>query len=468
MKNCVTQMSVASEQLELDRRQLLQRLRAILGDDRMPNDTPAAEAVLVALLADAEVAGESVESIRNVPDAELIAVGFSLSGAMERASGVPFTLPFGTEARTPIPGSIKIGSRYYVLDAGKPGLHAFETVPRGAQGANFDRLKSLIARKTRNLACRVLGAPMAVEVREKEPRPLIRFGPLAAASNVVLERSADDVGSDAFCAALPIQIEKFADSIVADMRFLWKHRTEIGARVDNLRLSAQAGIRAEPGLEQHARVRAIVIDLNMQHQNPVGLFIEYEALDDALRDGTILDFVPGRIDLSSQVWSPPHRISGRVGMRGRLAEVGATGWIDGMAEAIARSIPGGVAGLLSPLATAYETTVFMKGKVSPIPVSMFWDEGSIGAEFDMAEYGWANHRLEIRNGSFPETVLTALPGRRLSELVELPFEFEGKITEVHQRGDLQVYTGFSEKLINLTSGAIWAVSKTEAERLRFG
>lgn len=153
-------------------------------------------------------------------------------------------LPSGTTLETQNTGEIQIGGEEWVFIAGQPGLYPSAMAPRGATGPNLDLLHKYILRKTRKLACRRLGLPKPVFVCDTDARHLLHFDPLSEAGGVVLQLWSHVTGAPLFCAALPWQIETFADEIVKDMRRYGGVARTLPARSPRSGRSQRRGLKA--------------------------------------------------------------------------------------------------------------------------------------------------------------------------------------------------------------------------------
>lgn len=443
---------------DLNERRLERRCQEIFAPVKMPNHTPAADAVYAALIADMQAAGAPTSALNDLTRDQLVNVVCEILDEIGNSSGKRFALPFGTDAYSRTPGSLTIGVRDFVLDAGRPGLHPMETVSMAAHGPNLERLTASILRKTKKLACRRLGGPIPVHIVGSDSRHVVQFAPLPEAGGAVLQRGAWDSGAERFCAALPWQIEQMAKSIVEDMRVLWNRRAEIGERVEEVRNAAEAGIRAEAGLAERASVKAIALDLHLQREHAVCLYIEYEALDEALRPGTVLDFFPAGDVVRGGLLSPPHDVVARAGVRERLEAVGAQGWIDEIAHGVASASSEGAAAVLARLSNAYETLVILPTATGPMYATLFWRDGVIKAEVTLAgKLEWFNGRLELRDVRLPETIIEALPGRPLSSLVDVPFGSTATVCAVDSttHDTLRLRVDPAAFLVNCDTGKIW-------------
>lgn len=461
----------ANDVLDINEYKLLTRLRELLAPFSMPNKTPAADAVHVALLADQRSAGLQTTALNSLTNDQLIDAYCHVVWALEHGNTPTCQLPFGTEARSRTKGTFEIGAQAYVLDAGSPGLHPLETVRRDAHGPNLERLQASIARKTRKLACRRLGHPIPVHVVDADSSYLIQFAPLPEAGNVVLQRNARETGADRFCAALPDQIEAFAKSIVADMRQLWDRRKEIGARVAEVRAAALEGLAAGEHADGRDTVKAITVDLSMTRGHAVSLYVEYESLDDAMRPGTVIDFVPAHFSFNGRQWPAPRSTEYRWDMLGRLRTLGATGLIDEIAEAIVKGAPEGAAAVLGRLANGLETTTTLPTAGGPLYATLFWRDGVIQAELSMpGRLEWYDGRLELSGVARPKRGASALSGLSVASIFDLPFQITAKIKSADMQEVDRIYLLIDpvEKLVNTETGAIWIDESVDNFFLRFG
>lgn len=451
---------------DLNELRLARRLSRYLAPLKMPNGTLPADAVHDALLADMREAGASTAALNALTDEQILNAYCAIVWEIDRGCGQQFTLPFGSTAVSTTPGTLRIGAQDFVLDAGRSGLHPLETVTRAAHGRNLELLTAAILRKTKRLACRRLGAPIPVQIVGRDSRQLIQFAPLAEAGGAVLQRGTWDTGANRFCAALPWQIEELAKSIVADMRVLWNRRVEISKRVNEVRKAAEAGLQAESGQSDRVSVRAIALELKLQHDYPVDVYIEYHAIDEALRPGTVVDFMPANWDISDGVHSPPKDVVVRSGVKDRLVAAGAQGWIDEIAHSVASAAPEGRTAVLARLSSNYETMVTLPTTSGPMYATLFWQDGVIKAEITFRDkLEWFNGHLELKDVKLPETIIETLPGRLLSSLVDLPFASTAKIAAVDSvtSNTLRLRVDPVEMLVNCDTGRVW--SDTQCERL---
>lgn len=236
-------------------------------------------------------------------------------------SGSRTTLPFGTVLESRELGEILIGGERWTLDAGQPGLHPVWTTRRDAHGPNLELLHRLIAKKTRNLACRCLGLPQPVLVCDVDERNLLHFAPLAEAGEVVLQCWANGTDAPRFCGALPEQIEAFAEAIVKDMRVFWKRRRSIARQAAEVRAIANSHVA-----DNDAEVDAIIVDMSFQSDdNNLDFHVHYIGVDVALRRGLVLGFIPAfrrKLIENGQNFGSPWGVSERKKERAALNKKG--------------------------------------------------------------------------------------------------------------------------------------------------
>lgn len=434
--------------------QLKERVQAISGHLDIGNGTPASDALLSALDLDLRISGrkDGAAVLDALTNDEIDDLVFEMVWTFERKNA-EFALPLGTIVKSGEIGDVSFGGEHWLLDAGRPGLHSMETMRRDAHGPNFDLLRSHITRLTRNLACRRLGLPSPVFIVDVDDRHLLHFSPCAEAGGVVLQRWANGTDAPRFAAASPVQILEFAESIVADMRALWKRRDVIAARARAVRALADAA-----AAEHGAEVLLVAVDLSHQRDDErIDMYVHYLAIDEAMRAGPVLDFLPDRAHITAEFYQAPSAVSYRPAELEELRAFGADGRIDDMAAAVATFAPGGAAAIFATLATNYETTFELPTGGTPMFATLYWRNGTIRAEISMAgKLDWGRPSLEIYGDLLPDTVKDLLPGRTVDAVAQLPFACPCKIENVHDldsgmRLDLEIGT----RLVDLSSGCIW-------------
>lgn len=421
--------------------------------------TPLADALIAAIKIDIRRSGVSS------PEPTLLALdfdkvfelGWQLNYALE-TRGHEFCLPFGSVVRGVEPGCVEVAGEAMTLDVDRPGLHAVETTSRHARGSNLELLRSNIERLTRKLACRRIGLPSPHHIVDTDSRPLLQFPPFAEAGDVVLQRSAYETGAVRFCAASPKQIAEFAGSIVADMKALWKLRKAVAPRVIAVRREAE---KAAAALPVPATVRSI--DITMEHQRDVTdfcLYVEYNAIDEAMRDGIVLDFVPSRDRIEDGLFRTPWSLAGRWIERAKLRALGADGMIDEMALCILEAAPEGASAVLARLTDSYETQVTIPTDAAPVFATLFWRDGCIDAEISAAQLlDWCGTKLELYGLGMSEAEADAFGGLRVCDIATLPFGCACVISSSSglNDGGTRLSIDPERKLIDLATGRTWAV-----------
>lgn len=450
---------LSSKQSEQIQTVLLRRLRSVLGDELTSVGTPLAEATASMLEVDCHEhdATSGLERLLALSDDELIELACNMALALEY--GGEFDLPLGSKVSGSYPGSIEVDSLVLVLDAGRPGLFPMELVPRDAHGPNLELLRHEIERLTRKLACRRIGLPSA-HCADSGSRTLLRFPPFVEAGGVSLERATGDPDAARFCAASRQQITNFAHDVVLDMRALWSNRLAVAARVNAVRVAAeQAAAQALPP----ASVHLIAMDMRFQRESKVfDLYVEYNAIDEALRPGTVLQFVPDQFDVSGGFARVPSCLGGRSETISELRSQGADGWIEEMAACVISAAPGGAASVLSALSTDYEKVVSIPVSSKFMFATFYWRSGCIKVELIVPgeiEYT-ASSDLDLPAAHIPEMVLSHLPGQTVSSVVELPFDCPCKIVgaEPLPSGGLRLVLDPDRQFVHLGSGRIWTVT----------
>ncbi|WP_242121930.1 hypothetical protein [Sphingomonas lacusdianchii] len=443
---------------QFDEAQVIHRLEQVLGDIDTGNGTPLAAAAATALLTDAAATRNGLPDVLALDDDALFHAAAQLHYMLTEGRHES-KLPFGSSASSYDPGGVKVAGEMLVLEAGRPGLHPMESTRRDAHGPNLELLRRLITRKTRRLACRRIGLPSAKTIVDTDERTMLQFPPFAEAGGMVLQRRTCDTGAPRFCSATTRQIEAFATSIVEDMRALWTRRAEIGERAMLVRRSAEAGILAECGPEADIAVSCISIELGMQREDrDPSVYIEYDCLDEALRRGTVIDYLPGRNEATPRNLRRIPRVHReRTAELEELRSAGAAGRIDDVAAAIASAAPGGLVAVLAKLSENYDAFVTIPTSGAPLYATLYWRDGVIKAEADCRDrLDYCRERLELRNVQLPDTVVETLAGRWVSETAELPFDLTCRITGGRENDasivlDLDVGTS----LVNCTEGRIW-------------
>lgn len=435
--------------------QLAALLRHSLGDMDIGNNTRAADALHSALMLDVRMSGrgeEGLQQLLKLSTDEISDLALDLAFAIE-TDGAELTLPLGTLLKNNQMADFTIGGEHWILDAGRPGLHAMEAMRRDAHGPNLELLNHHIERMTRRLVCRRLGLPSPHLIMDTDDRHLLQFAPCVDAGDVVLQRYANGTNAPRFAAALPAQIRDFAASIVADMRFLWKRRKEIGTRALEVRRLAES-----VATETKTKVNKVMVDLHSSHADTkFSMYIEYEGIDEAMRVGPVLDFVA--YNESGDHWHrAPWGVTTRYEEREKLQAAGADGMIDDIAAAIVAAAPAGSAALLAQLAEHHEAQVVFATGEAPMFATLYWRDGVIRAEVSASRtLDLCENKMELLSLTAPETIINAMPGRSLSQIAELPFQCECRVLRAESLypTGVRLEIEIGKRLINLSSGRIW-------------
>ena len=432
----------------------------VVGDQTLSNEAPWADALFSALEHDAREAGVGLDAILMLDWNQLFDAGLDLTWGLENGK-YQFTLPFGTAAKSDAPGSVEIAGRELVVDADRPGLHPVETTSPAAGGRNLELLHRLLAKKTAKLACRRIGLPMPSFITDADSRHLLHFPPFEAAGDVVLQRWATGTGADRFVAAPRKIIEAFADAIVADMRALWTNRAAIRARVEEVRQAALAGIAQADGRGREMGIAKICIDLQYHHEDDrtFCLYLEYAGCDEALRQGKILDFVPGSNRLDERgLWSRSLTHELRLKDLAELQAAGANGHIEAVAADIARLAPDGAATVLKRLARDLETQVVIETGAAPVYATLFWRDGYINAEVSQAKaFDIWSDSIEVQPGARTGRTKDAfVEGDRVGDFAAIPVARDVLVTDVSElnNGGIRLRFERTYLLVNVDTGGI--------------
>lgn len=441
-----------------DASRLEHHLLELFGEVDAGNGTPLAAAVATALLFDADAVGRSAKDVMALDGDVLLDAASALRRCFDRGAQ-EFGLPFGCKASSLDAGGVTINGMRLLLDADRPGLHASQTVGREAGGSNLTRLQRLLVRKTRKLACRSIGVPSPKTIVDNDVRPLLQFPPLAEAGGVVLQVRGDAPTADRFRSATTSQIERMADEIVKDMQALWKRREEIGRRAVDARLAAQSAVAIECGGGADITVGSVTIDLRLQRGLPdPAIYVEFDCLDEAMRPGTVVNYLPPHREPSAERLSRVLRTHLVRSMRvAELRSFGASGQIDDVAAAIVAAAPEGAVPVLKKLAGQNDTLVILPTSKGTLYATLYWRDGVIHVEADRGTtINYCRDRLVLGGIELPETILDTVVGRPLSEIVELPFDCDCRVIEARVREgtiafDLEVNTSF----VDCAEGRIW-------------
>lgn len=437
-----------------------ERLELLLEGVDVGNGTPLAAAVVSALHVDWRISGNRTADTYS--DDELLDLAYEIQATLVSANS-GMTLPCGTILETEGLGKILIGGEWWTLDAGRPGLHPFEIARRGAHGPNLDLLRGHISRLTRNLACRRLGLPKPVVVSDYDELHLLHFEPCMEAGGVVLQFWANGTDAPLFCSALPEQIEAYAETIVEGMRTFWKRRKSIASQGIEMRAIAEC-----VSVERDIEVDAVLLDIsNLSVSDELHFDVLYIGIDEAMRRGRILDYVPA--------WQ---RAQWRNGVRYHLCPIAeknqaefdelrrhcADGRITQMAAAILASGVIDKAQMLRELSLNYKSNVELPTDGASIFITLFWQSGIIFAEVTYPKlFHGAENMIEFNAINVPETKRLTMVGRPVSDIAQLPFGGGIIVEQVTNKED-GMRLRLREKLmfIDLKTGKTWECPETLA------
>lgn len=446
----------AIDDVSRDQNELMARLRSLLGHAATDVGTPFPEALAAVLKVDRRLSGsdDGLKRQRALSDAEIYNLAEKLNFAL--ANDTEVELPLGSIMKGTRKGAVAIDEECLVLDAGRAGLFALEMTPQMAHGPNLELLRSEIKHITRNLACRRIGLPCAVERFHGDVRSLLQFPPLKDAKNVVLQRSAKETGAARFCAASQAEIKALAKDITLDMRALWSKRKAIAEQVQRVRLAAESAT-SEAGSAMS--VGLIAIDMkNQRNEKTYSLYVEYEAIDETMSVGPVPQYVPANCDLSSDFQNIANGVDGRREKLAKLKATGAEAWIDDVALSVLRATPDGMTAVLGKLSKSYETVVEIAAGNKPLYATLYWRDGCIRAKLTVpGQLTWAADSFFV-DVCIPETAAASLVGQSLASIVTFPLDLQNVIVDAENLKSKQLRLGIDNKkrLISLTSGEVWS------------
>ncbi|SEM00341.1 hypothetical protein SAMN05216382_3068 [Sphingomonas palmae] len=448
------------DQVQSNGARLRAQLSAALADMMLANGTPLAVALFSALMVDLRRSqhpdGWSI--LFDMDDSQIVTLGANLLDALADARQA-FDLPLGTRVQSDEIGSVLIGREFWVTDVARPGLFPLEATRRDAHGINLELLRYAISQQVRGKPWQRIGLPSPVFIVDSDARHLIQFPPFQPAGNVVLQRSASDTGASRFCSATPTQIEALATSIAVDMETLWKRRRLVAEQARDVRVLAENKIPKDaPGVA----VRAIALDFEEQRADEcLAFYVEYDGIDEAMRPGVVLDYIPAHITAWSMFNPVPSGISGRFAERDALRALGADGEIEEFAAAILRAAPEGQAAILARLTRDYEALVSFTTNLGELHAILFWRDGCIKAEVDVPGVFMKYHDwVEMYYGTYTEHEANELIGSSIASIDRLPFDIDAIIADANPLMDgglkLRLHRPFEHQLVNCTTGQIWA------------
>jgi hypothetical protein len=415
--------------------ELLPRLRDILANRDLGNGTPLADAAADAIAADARSAGVAMPDVQALTDERLRAAADEIHRHVNNSAPGSDVLPFGTL----LPGitTLCIGNQALLQDAGRAGLHDFETLREDAHGPNLDRLLATIEQMTGGKPYRVIGLPTPTSVGDIGVRHNLDFPPFAGAGGVVMRQCISKSNDDIFCSLMPSGIEELAGNITRAMAYLWTMRESIGNRVNAVRHRVETLLISQHGASGPVALCSIAYDWGddggENSENPY-LQIQYDALDTALRPGVVTQPVHGDMDLNGPNFYVDDRWAHRSCRKAELLAQGAIGEIDEVAAAIVRAVPAGERAVLQRLSKNLSIRVALPSGRSTMYATLEWNDGRVQAHFREFSIRTCLGGLELR-AVLPETIIAAAVGLRMSTIAELPFAFDGVIKALEHIGE---------------------------------
>lgn len=408
---------------------LLTRLRALNLTLDVGNGTPLAAAAATLIAQDAVEAGLTLDQIDRVSDEALvhaaIDVQFLLSGKI--AQGI--VLPFGTAATSRVRGAATIAGVSYTLVAARPGMMDEDEAPAGHGGANLDLLLSLIEKQTSKLACRRLGPPRAVTLSYDEDEVVLRFPPEASAGGVSLEYC---MGGRPLEWLLTEDVHEYAKAVVKAMRHFWRERSEVSEAAANIHQAMQEVLAEHEPADKPISLASLAMrPADDWPLAKTGIYLEFHMLDHALRDGIDWSFILRPEDARRIISRVAQLNDMRVGDRSN----GEHNSMDAMAAAIAEAAPEGVEAVLERLKSNLATEVLLPiGKGKRLAARLSWNYGQVTARiYRTGEITYRSNVLTLFDVAVPATILTALPGKLMSDVVALPMHCPFKIEHVADR-----------------------------------
>jgi hypothetical protein len=429
---------------------LLPRLRKLLADRDLGNGTPLADAAAIAIALDARTASVGRSEVLALTDDDLLGAADEVHRQINKSAGAPRALPFGAL----LPNVTGLSIREHVLfpEAGRPGLHLFGTLREDAYGSNLERLAAMIELRTCGQPYRAMGLPTPSSVGDIGMRHNLDFSPLAEAGGVAMRHRISQSSDDIFCTLMPKDLERLADDITKAMAYLWVMQRIVGKRVDEVRSRVEFLLASAHKPTCLVSLRLVAYDWaddEGEDSDSPNLQVEYNALDDALRPGSVLQQVHGNMDC--QALRVDHYWENRSRRRAELIAQGAVGYVDELAAAIVRAAPEGEQAVLYRLSTELDTYVTLPCGEDDIRVNLSWTDGRIRAHFRGPLIRTGLDGFEVR-AVLPLSFMAAALGRSMSTLVELPFAFDGVIETVEDAGDGWLRFTFVQKWLLIDGG----------------
>lgn len=432
---------------------LHERIDVLLADVDGGNGTPAAAIIKTVLAIDERISGNSYATYRFDTEEEIVYLSCEILGVLQTEYG-RFELPFGTVITTEKLGNIFIGEEQWAFHADLPGLHRIKFVPSAARGSNLKLLHELILRKSRKLACRRLGLPNPVVVYDNIEHSLLQFPPFDEAGNVALQTWGNGTFAPHFCAAMPSQIEAFAEAIVADMRWFYKNRARISRQGAEMRAIAKSRVSGSD-----AEIDYIALNPAFQQHFPYLTFdVCYLATDVAMRRGRVLD---QQLPLQPSAGISRFKCSKVFDLAATSDELrrhGADGYISQLVTSILASSHFDKAKIIETLSKSYDYKVALDANPSPIFVEIYWQSGLIDAQVYIPNTMILHEsycELAI-SCDLPETFKSTLQGSSISKLINLPFNYDASIERIENlERKLLIEFDISRKMINMQTGEIF-------------
>ena len=432
------------------------RLRELLGDRDAGNGTPLAAAVACAMMEDIRAAGIGAAAARALADQALVDAAENLHRHLHKVSR-GFALPFGTMVESP---HVEIAGRRLALDARRPGLQPLAAMGQDVDGPNLELLLALLAERMPRSRFPALGLPRAVVVDGLPEEPGLEFPPIAEVAGVTLRHSVSG-HADPFCSLLAGEVVDLADDIVHSVDRLWHERDVVGRRVGQVRRAVLARIAGKYDPSGPVSLRSIAIDYTRdQNDDAPYLYIEYNALDHALRPGPVIQDLHGRTRLNSRAFYIDDSYRYRAKLRAELEAIGARGRVEQIAADLIRAAPEGEKAVLERLGRDLETHISIPHPGGDLHGRLWWSSGTVHATFDVADKIMTSLGGVEWRAALPDAVMTAAAGRLLDEVAELPFPCDCRIRKVERinRAD-EVWTKFvldeTTCIIDVATGTIW-------------
>lgn len=431
---------------------LIDRVRAATtGCSEWPGRT-GSEALAHALALDIETAGATAEQVAAVTDDQLKDGTRQLHRALH-GDGASFRLPFGTAVTIGRPGSVEIAGRVFVRRPHSSGLHHIEATPTDVGGQTFESFRLYVLNWASSSNASHLGLPSPATIADGRVRQVIEFPPLAEAGGAVLQYDADMVDAARFCAAPARSLERFCKVVIKDLQWLWRWRAKVARRVEEVRAAAVAGIALADHYGRRAVVGRICVDgRSLARPEGLTLRVEYLGLDDSLRRGRLFETVAGHdvVDGATMMRGPLIN-RWRTGVAARLHDLGADGWIEPRAAAVACAAGEGQRAVLARLGRDLETVVTIRSPQGEQDVTLYWSDGVVRAD-EPAAGGLARLWNAVDQQALIERMAAEGALLPMERLLGMPSPGWGMVGTDHPAAVAP--SGLS--LMNTASGMVWA------------